>query len=87
MSVACVLIEVDAEVLARGKLYPPFGEGAEPQLWSLQIGQNADRATNIAFQRADRLETFAVIVVRSVAEIKPKHIDTRLEQSTDNFRL
>ena len=78
--VAGLAIEIEAKAVAGGELDPALGEAAEAQLWSLQIGQNADRPARRALNRPDRLEASSVILVRTVAEIQPEHIDTGLEQ-------
>ncbi len=67
--VAGLLAEVDAKGFAGPELDPGVGEGAESQLWPLQIGKDAYRAPRRALNRADRGETGSVILVRPVAEI------------------
>src|SRR5947207_14715423 len=55
-------------------------EIAEPQLRSLQIGENADRPPGVGFDLANFGESGAVLVVGAVAEIEPEDIDPGVEQ-------
>ena len=55
-------------------------EIAEPQLWALQIGEDADRPPGIAFDLADLGESGAVLLVGAVAEIEAEDIDPGVEQ-------
>ena len=61
-----------------------LGEGAEAQLWPLQIGQDADRAPGIASRPAGSSSNAgAVIVLRAMAEIEAEHVDAGIEQRAD----
>jgi hypothetical protein len=57
-----------------------FGECAEAQFRSLQIGQNADRSPGRALNRSDRREACSVVLMSAVAEIQPEDINPGLEQ-------
>jgi hypothetical protein len=67
--VASLALEVDAKMLAGNELDPTFREGSEPQLWSLQIGQDADWPASGAFNVAYGFETGSMILVDPVAEV------------------
>ena len=62
----------------------PVGERADAKLRPLQVGQHADRATDLALDVADLLQPFAVLLVRAVAEIQAKHVDAGEEQRADH---
>ena len=81
--VAGLPIEVETKVIAGSELDPTLGERAEAQLWSLQIGQDADRPSGGALDRSDRLEAGSVVVMSAVAEIQPEDIDPGLEQGAN----
>ena len=84
--VAALLVEVEAKAIAGPELDPTLGEGTEPQLWTLQISKNADRAPRRAFDRADRREPGLVVLVRPVAEIEPEYIYSGFEEGPDSIR-
>jgi hypothetical protein len=84
-SVAALLAEVEAKAIAGPQLDPALGEGTEPELWTLQISKNADRAPRRALDRADRCEPGLVILVRPVAEIEPEYVYAGFEQITDSL--
>jgi len=67
--VASLALEVDAKMLACNELDPTFREGSEPQLWSLQIHQDADWPAGGAFNVAYGFETGSMILVDPVAEV------------------
>jgi hypothetical protein len=46
----------------------------------LQIHHDPDGTIDIAFDIPNRLKALPVILVGSMAEIQPKHIDTGIEQ-------
>src|SRR5260370_35476284 len=84
-AVAALLAEVEAKAIAGPQLSPTLGEDTEPQLWTLQISKNADRAPGRAFDRADRPETGLMILVRPVAEIEPEYFHAAAKQVLDSL--
>src|SRR5947209_20456111 len=78
--VAALLAEVESKAITGPQFDPTLGEGAEPQLGTLQIGKNAYRPPRRALDRANRRETGLMILVRPVAEIEPEHIYARFKQ-------
>ena len=73
-------IEIEAEPVAGGELDRAVGEIAEPQLRTLQIGENADRPSGLRLDAADVLEQRALLVVAAMAEIQPENVDPGVEQ-------
>src|SRR5216110_2739993 len=78
--VAGVLVEVEAKMPPGHDFRLASREIAEPQLWPLQIGEDADRPPGIAFDLTDFGESGAVLLVGAVAEIEAEDIDPRVEQ-------
>jgi len=52
----------------------------------LQIHHDSDRTADISLDVPDRLKTPPVILVISMAEIQPEHIDAGVEQGSDHRR-
>src|SRR5678816_4222 len=71
-------VEIEAESLALFELNRAVREGADAQLRSLKVQQDADRPSALAFHLADDRQATLVILVRSVAEVQPEHVRTRL---------
>ena len=84
--VARLPVEVETKAVAGRERDPALDEAPEAQLWSLQIGQNADRPARRTLDRPDRFERTAVVVVRTVAEVEPEHVDPGVEQRTNPLR-
>ncbi len=80
-------IGVEREVLALVDHGRAVGEGAEPQLRSLQIDQDADRASVFGLDRADRGHELAHAFVIGVAHIDAKHVGAGLEQPRDHLAI
>src|SRR3981189_1209760 len=72
--------EVEAQLLDRLHLHRPYGEGAETKLRSLQIHEDRDRMLIMLLERAQLLDSLAVVVVHAVAEVEPEHVGAGLEQ-------
>src|SRR5262249_35243791 len=79
-------VEVEAEAIAGLELDRSGGEGAEPELRPLQVGEDADRPPGLLLERADRVDALPVVVVRAVAEVEPEHVDAGAEQGLDALR-
>src|SRR5947209_20318364 len=79
--VAGLCVEVETEMAPRRQLRFAASKIAEPQFRPLQIGEDADRPSDLGFDRADLLKSRAVLVMCAVAEIEAEHIDTCVEQS------
>ena len=80
-------IGVEDERSAFVDRHRPADKGAEPQLRSLQIDQNADRTAACFLDGADRRHQFAHAVLAGVAHIDAKHVDAGDEQSLDHLRI
>src|SRR6185503_5751578 len=82
--VARRLVGIEREALAVLELGRAFGERAEPQLWSLQVDQDADRPAVARLNIADGLHQLTHLVVRGVAHVDAEHVRTGLEQLPDH---
>src|SRR5712692_10339040 len=78
-------IEVEAKAGARYQLGLAAGEIADPELWALQVGEDADRPPGIALDPPDVLEQLTLLGVAAMAEIEPEHIDPGIEQCPQAF--
>src|SRR6185369_10639935 len=78
------LVGIEHKTLAVLELGGAFGESAEPQLRSLQIDQDADRAAIAALDIADGVDQLAHLVVRRVAHVDAEHVRAGLEQFSDH---
>ena len=67
--VAGLLIEIEAKRRTGSEFDPTFAEGAEAQLRSLQVGNDADWSSCCSLNGSNRSKTVPVFVVRPVAEI------------------
>ena len=90
--------EIDAVGIARrririeneGLTVLQFGrvadEGAEPQLRSLEIHEDADRALGFALDGTDHLDPLGELLTSQMAHIDAEHVRTGVEQLLDHFR-
>src|SRR5437764_12237981 len=78
--VAGLCVEVETEMAPRRQLRFAAGKIAEPQFRPLEIGEDADWAAELGFDRADLLKPRAVLVMCAVAEIEAEHIGAYIEQ-------
>lgn len=76
-------LEFEAEGLRFGQRDRASGEGAHAQLWTLQGGQNADRAAGFALEVAQDGEALTMRRLVAVAEVQAKDIDAGGEQPPD----
>ena len=67
-------IIIEDENLAVGERRRTGCEAPDPELGSLQIDQNADRAAVLEFDRADRRHEFAHAVVAGVAHVDAEDV-------------
>ena len=77
-------VAVQNKILALVDLGGAVGEGAEAELWSLQIDQDADRPVVIGLDGADRGHQLAHLVVIGMAHIDAKHVGAGFEQPADH---
>ena len=75
-----------------GSLRPPpiqsvLGKGANAQLRSLQIEQDANRPAGVALNGTNEVEPPPVILVRAVAEVELENIRAGTEQGFDGFAV
>ena len=61
-------------------------DGSDPDLWPLQVLQDADRARDLQFQRAYRGMHFGVILMGAVTEVQPKGVDAGEEERFQHVR-
>ena len=65
----------------------PSAEGAQAQLGTLQVHEDADRAAQLGLDRADHGVHLAVLLVAAVAEVEPEHVGAGLDQRADGRYL
>jgi hypothetical protein len=78
--VAQRFIVVEGEDLAGNEVDLALGELADAQLWSLQIGENADRAAHFLFDIAQAAHEFAHEIMAGMAHVDAEHVGTGFEQ-------
>ena len=62
-------------------------EPPDPQLWTLQVGEDRNRPAGFPLDRADDVVTRLMVLVAAMAEIKAKHVGTGVEQRTYHFGI
>ena len=72
--------------VALAQLHAAGLEFADPQLRPLQIDENADRAIEFLFERADHRDALAHRVVRGVAHVDAEDVGAGLEQAARSAR-
>ena len=77
-------IGVEHERFARGKHGWIGREGADPELWTLQIEQNADRPIVLGLHVPDRRGQLAHARMRGVTHIDAEDVGACLEQAGDD---
>ena len=77
--IAGAAIEIDVEGTSGFQGHAPFGKRTQPQLWSLEIGENTDRPSAFPLDRADQIVALFVILARAMAEVKAEHIGSGFE--------
>jgi hypothetical protein len=77
--VAGLTIEVEMERRARRELDRPFCKGTEPELWSLQISENADWPARRALYPPDRRKPGMMVVMGAMTKVEPEDVDAGLE--------
>ena len=80
-------IGVEHEGLACDQHGRAVGEAADPQLRSLQVDQDSDRAAMLGFDRADRRHQLAHAVVRGVAHIDAEDVGAGPKQARDHVSV
>ena len=78
----CIVL-IEHEFGAHFEGGPLVLETTDPQLGTLQIGENADGPATFLFHFPDEAVRTLVIFVRTVAEVEPEHIDTCIVQAAD----
>ena len=63
----------------------PLFEGADAQLWPLEIAQDGGRPVEFLFQRADRGDAGRMILMRAMAHIDAESVGPGDEQRPDHF--
>ena len=77
-------VEVEPKRTARLECDGSAGEGADAELGTLQVGEDADRPSYLLLDRPDRLVAGLMIGMAAVAEVEPEHVGTGLEQGPDS---
>ena len=80
-------IIIEDENLAIGERGRTGCEAPDPELGSLQIDQNADRAAVLEFDRADRRHELAHAVVAGVAHVDAEDVGACREQLRDHIAV
>ncbi len=75
---------VEDEALAERQVDGRLGEGADAQLGSLQVDEDADRVAFLGLDRADGRHQLAHEVVAGVAHVDAEHVRARAEQLRDH---
>ncbi len=79
-------VHVEHEVLPGLQLHAAGLELADPQFRPLHVGENADRAAEFFFDRADHLDARGMVLMRTMGEIQTEYIRPGLEQLPHHFR-
>ena len=78
-------VEVKTEFRAFLEVFGAILEYAATQLWPLKVGEDADRAVQVAFKVADGLVANANVVVAAVAHVQAEDIGAGFEQVLYNL--
>jgi hypothetical protein len=78
--VAFAALKHEAHVLPRCKVKPAVLDRADPDLWALQVLQDANWAADLLLQRADGRVDLRMILLQAVAEVQAEGVDSREEQ-------
>ena len=79
-------IEIEPKCLAHCQLDPALPKAADPELRTLQVGDDADRAPERRLDVADRPVAFGVLLVRAVGEVQTEGVRARLVQRAHPLR-
>ena len=79
-------VEVEAERFALGEPYRAVREPPDPQLWTLQVGEDRDRPAGFLLDRAHDVVARLMLLVAAMAEVEAEHVGPGLEQGADHFR-
>ncbi len=79
-------VAVERKGLAALQLDGAVLEVAQPELWALQVRQDADRAVALRLDAADDFHQLAHRRVRGVAHVDAKDVRAGAEQLLDRFR-
>jgi putative ABC transport system substrate-binding protein len=79
-------LQIEPEPVSGAQFNRAIRKRADAQLRPLQIHHDSDRTAHISLDVPDRLKTLPVILVISMAEIQPEHIDACVEQGSDHRR-
>ena len=80
-------VAVESEGVALVQVDGAAGEGAEPQLRSLQIDEDADRAAGLFLERADHRHPLAHDVMRGMAHVDAEDVGAGGEQVGDGLAV
>ena len=78
-------VEVEADALSLFKRNWTLGQAADPQLGSLQVGQD-DGTPGLLLDRAHDVVALLMLLVAAMAEVEAEHVGPGLEQRPDHVR-
>ena len=82
LAVAGAFLADDHDILARRQCYRP-GKLADPQLGTLQVGDQRERPAEPGLGLAHEARAFSVLVVAPVREVEPRRVHAGLDQPAD----
>ena len=77
------VVQIETEAGPFFKADRPVGKGAEAQFRSLEVDQDADRASNFTLDATDQFEIPLVIGMAAMAEIETENICAGIEEGAD----
>ena len=78
------MVQIEPECRTDLERDRPFGEGADTQLRTLQIEQNADGPAPLFLDAANGLHAGRMVFVQAVTEVQPKDVCPGIEQLLDH---
>jgi hypothetical protein len=79
-------LEIKPESVSGAQFNGAVRKRPDAQFGTLQIGHDTDRTSYIAFNIPDRVKASPMILVASMTEIQPEHIDAGVKQRSDHHR-
>src|SRR3546814_15192531 len=72
--VAGLALQLEPETAAGLEPHRTAGEGSDPQLRPLQVGDDPDRPSQLPLQAADRLQPDGMLLMGAQAEVQPGQV-------------
>jgi len=79
-------VEVEADALTFLEGDRTLGQAADPQLRSLQVGENGDGAPGVLLDRSDDVVALLMVLMTPMAEVEAEHVGPGFEQRPDHLR-